>query len=217
PGLPGIVGVLPGLAAGFARCRNGVLQPDPLAGGGIERSDPVAHPRAAIGSADDDLILDGEGRRRDDHARYFGERGLPRDLAGLLIGGDDTPWTVGGRNDEIAPQGGAAVLALLLLFRVHAPDDVACVSRGAVDLVEHAPGIRDVEKAVFGERRRFVEFVAGAAAEWNRVGKLEALDGVPVNPGERRKPLAVIGAVVHQPVAWLRDGEALGRDICRNG
>ncbi|RDJ93642.1 hypothetical protein B4Q13_20560 [Lacticaseibacillus rhamnosus] len=32
PGLPGIVGVLPGLAAGFARCRNGVFQPDPLAG-----------------------------------------------------------------------------------------------------------------------------------------------------------------------------------------
>ena len=49
----------------------------------------------------------------------------------------------------------------------------ACVSRGAVDLVEHAPGIRDVEEAVFGERRRFVEFVAGAAAEWNRVVELE--------------------------------------------
>jgi hypothetical protein len=41
----------------------------------------------------------------------------------------------------------------------------------------------------------------------SRVGKLEALDGVPV---ERRKPLPVIGAVVHQPIAWLRVGETLG-------
>src|SRR5207247_7764476 len=144
-GLPGVVLVLPGFTAGFARRRHRVFQPDELAGGSIERCDPVADARATVGGADDDLVLDGEWRRRDDDARNLGERGLPNDFASLLVGGDDPPRAVGGGNDEITPQGRAAILPLQLLFGVHAPDDAAHVSRGAVDLVEDAPGIRNVE------------------------------------------------------------------------
>ncbi len=76
----------------------------------------------------------------------------------------------------------------------------------AVDLVEHAPGIGDVEEAVLGERRRLVEFVAGAAAERHRIGELEVLDVVLVDARERREALAVIGAMVHQPVLRLLVG-----------
>ena len=83
----------------------------------------------------------------------------------------------------------------------------------AVDLVEHAPGIGDVEEAVLGERRRLQELVAGAAAERHRIGELEVLDVVLVDARERREALPVIGAVVHQPVLRLRIGEPLRRHI----
>jgi hypothetical protein len=139
-------------------------------------------------------------------ARDVREAGFPGDLAGFLVGGDDAARTVGGRDDVVAPQRGTAALALLLLLGVHAPDDAADIARGAVDLVEHAPRIRDVQKAVLGERRRLVEFVAGIAAERHRVSELEVPDVVAVDPGERREPLTVIGAVVHQPVLRLLVG-----------
>ena len=80
------------------------------------------------------------------------------------------------------------------------------VAGAGVDLVEDVPGIRDVEETVFGERRCVGELVAGAAAERHRVGELEVLDVVLVDPRERREALAVIGAVVHQPVLRLLVG-----------
>ena len=51
-----------------------------------------------------------------------------------------------------------------------------------------------------------IEFIAGPATERYSVGKLEALDVVSVDPGQWRKPLAIIGTMVHQPVLRLLVG-----------
>jgi hypothetical protein len=72
--------------------------------------------------------------QRDDDARDIGERSLPNDLAGFLVGGDNAPRTVTGGDDEVAPQCDAAALALLLLLGVHAPHNATDVARPAVDL-----------------------------------------------------------------------------------
>ena len=63
-GLPGVVLVLPGLAAGLAGRRNHIFAPDELAGRGIERRDEVAHAAVAAGGADDDLVLDRQAAPR---------------------------------------------------------------------------------------------------------------------------------------------------------
>src|SRR6202040_3698907 len=184
--LPRIGVALPGLAAGLTRRWNGELAPKAFAGGGIECADPVAYALVAVGGPDDELVLDGERRRRECHVRRIREGGFPHHLAGLLVGGND-PWRrdAGARDDEIAPQGGAAVAKLAFLLRVHPPHDPAGITRGGVDLVEHAPRVRDVEESVLHERRRHRKFVAGAAAERDRIGELEVLDIVPADASER--------------------------------
>ncbi len=213
-GLPGIGLVLPGLAAGLAGRRHGELAPRELTGRSIDRRDPFAHARGAPGRAEDELVLDGERRGPQARIRLAELHiGLPGHLPGILVGGDDARRLVGDRDDEIAPERDPAIGGLLLLLGVHAPDDAADVARRAVDLVDHAPGIDGVEKAVLGERRRLVELVAGRAAERHRVGEFEPLDVPLVDAIERRIALAVIGAVVHQPVLWLGIGEPRGRDL----
>src|SRR5262249_30545444 len=93
-GLPGVVLVLPGLAAGLARSRDRVLLPDELAGLGIESGDPVAHAAVAAGGADDDLILDGERRSSElEIGLTVAHVRLPDDLASILIGRDDA-WRI---------------------------------------------------------------------------------------------------------------------------
>src|SRR5258708_29221639 len=72
-GLPRIGVALPGLAAGLAGGWDGELAPEAFAGGGIEPSTPVAYALVAIGGADDDLVLDGERRRREGHVRRIRE------------------------------------------------------------------------------------------------------------------------------------------------
>src|SRR6202020_1132138 len=102
---------------------NRVFEPHPFAGRGIKRRNPVADSGAAIGRADDDLVLDGERRRRDNDTCDIGKRSLPNDLAGFLVGGDNAPRTVTGGYDKISPQCDSAALALLLLLRIHAPNN----------------------------------------------------------------------------------------------
>src|SRR5262249_27467175 len=126
-GLPGVVLVLPGLAAGLARSRDRVLFPDELAGRRIEPGDPVAHAAVAAGGADDDLILDGERRSSElEIGLTVAHVRLPDDLASILIGRDDAWRIVCGRDHEVAPQRGATVgQREALLLGVHAPDDAA--------------------------------------------------------------------------------------------
>src|SRR5215475_4543246 len=59
-GPPGVVLVLPSLAAGLAGGWDRVLLPQPFASRGIEAGHPVTHPSIAAGGADNDLVLDGE-------------------------------------------------------------------------------------------------------------------------------------------------------------
>ena len=101
--LPGVVLVLPGLAAGLARRRNDVFVPEYFAGRGIEPCDPVAHAAVAAGGTDDDLVPDGERRGGDLHVGLIVQVGLPHHLAGVLVGGDHTRGIVGGAEHQIAP------------------------------------------------------------------------------------------------------------------
>jgi hypothetical protein len=91
--------------------------------------------------------------------------------------------------------------------------------RQTIDLVKHAPGVSDVEEAILGERGGFVELITGAAAERHRISELQSLDVVAIDARERREALAIIGAMVHQPVLRLLVGidEPLGRDVGRQG
>src|SRR5262245_55628612 len=121
--LPGVVLVLPGLAAGLTRGGNHVFAPDELAGLAVERGDPVAHAAVAAGRADDDLVLDRERRGGELHIGLVVQVGFPHHLAVVLVGGDDAGGIVGGGDDEVGPQRGAAVRQRqLLLPGIHAPD-----------------------------------------------------------------------------------------------
>jgi len=133
----------------------------------------------------DDLVLDRKRRRCDRRVGRVRERGLPLDFATVLVGGDDARRAVGRSDHEVAPERGAAVALLLGLFRVMRQTIAAHCARGAVDLVEHAPGVGDVEEAILGERGGLDPLVAGAAAERHRVGELEAFDVRLVDALER--------------------------------
>ena len=155
-GCPGIVIVLPGLAAGLARRRDHVIAPGQLAGLGVEAGDEVAHPMIAAGSTHHNLVLDGErgGGELQIHLLVV-EIGLPFDLAGFLVGGDHARRIVRGRDDERAPQRGAAVGEReLLLLGIHAPHDPRGIAGAHVDLVDDAPQIDDVHEAILDQRRR---------------------------------------------------------------
>src|ERR1700730_12437240 len=85
-GLPGVVLVLPGFAAGLAGRRDRVFAPFELAGLGVEPGDIIAHAAIAAGRPDDDLVLDGERRRRDLHVRLLvGQVGLPDNLGAVPV------------------------------------------------------------------------------------------------------------------------------------
>ncbi len=116
-GLPGVVIVFPGLAAGLARRRHRERLPFLLAGLGIERREPAAHAVVAAGAADDHGILERERRRGDLHVGLIVQVLVPDDLAGLLVGRDHPAVEAGDRDDEIAPQRDAAVAVGLLHAR----------------------------------------------------------------------------------------------------
>jgi hypothetical protein len=174
----------------------------------------------AAGGADDDAVLDRKRCRGDAQLRLADAHiGFPHHLAGFLVGADDAGRVVGGRDDEIAPQGGAAVVGLLLGLGVHPPDDPPGVAGPAVDLVQRAPRIGYVDEAVFNERRRLDVFVAGRAGKRHRVGELEILDVALVGARQRREALAIVRAMVHQPVLRLaiRIEQPLRRHVGREG
>src|SRR5690606_33632903 len=68
-GPPGIVVVLPGLVAGFARARDGVGPPLLFAALGIEGGEPAAGTPVALGLADQNLAFGGERSRREAFTR----------------------------------------------------------------------------------------------------------------------------------------------------
>src|SRR5262249_24752181 len=117
-GLPGIVLVLPGLAAGLVGRRNGEGLPEHIAGPGVERDQPVTHARVAARGADDDLVGKRKGSRVERQVGLIAQVPVPDDLAGLLVGRDDAAVMAGDGDDEIAPQRDAAIAVDLLLARI---------------------------------------------------------------------------------------------------
>src|SRR5262249_2431948 len=102
-GLPGVVPILPRLAAGFARRRNGVFTPQELPSGRIQRRHPIAGAAVAAGGPEHDLVLDGKWGAGDGYTLGVGDVGFPYDLTGDLLGGDNPRRSARRRNDEIAP------------------------------------------------------------------------------------------------------------------
>src|SRR5262249_56899971 len=99
-------------------------------------------------------------------------------------------WRVGGGDDEVAPQRGAAIgQRQFFLPGIHAPDDAARLARARIDLVEHTPLVDDVEEAVLGERGCLQILVRRRAADRHREGELEVFDVVLVYARERREAL----------------------------
>src|SRR5262245_16143640 len=122
-GLPGVLLVLPGLAAGLAGRRNDERLPLLLAGFGVEAGKPVAHAIVAAGGADHDRVLERERRGREFEVGLVAMLLVPDNLAGLGVGRDDAAVIAGDRDHEIAPQRDAAVAVGLLLAGIHLPHD----------------------------------------------------------------------------------------------
>jgi hypothetical protein len=188
-----------------------------IAGPGIERGDPVAHAVVPARGADDDGVLQGKGRRRDLKIRLIEQVLVPRDPAGLLVGSDHPPVEAGDRDDVVTPQRDAAVAVGLARAGVHLPHHPTSGAGAHVDLVDHAPHVGGVEKAVFDDGRRFVVFIAAGAAERHRKGESEVLRIGGIDGVERGEPVRAIVVVVHEPVAGLWMGKPLERHLGRGG
>ena len=211
---PGVVLVFPGLAARLARRRDDVAPPDLLARGRVQTGDPVAHAAIAASGANEDLVLDGQGRGGDLQVRLIVEIGLPDHLARVLVGGDDARRAIGDRDHQIAPQSGATVgQGQLLLAGIHAPEDAPGFAGAHVDLVDDAPLVNQIHVAIFDQRGRLQVLVGRGAADGHRIGELQALHVLLVDLLKWREPLPIIGAMIHKPVAGLRIGQPLGRHL----
>ncbi len=167
-GLPGIVVVFPGFAAGFAGRWDGKGLPFRLAGLGIERCQPVAQAAVAAGAADHDRILERERRGGEFEVRLVEQVLVPHDLVGLLVGRDDAARVAGHRNDEIAPERDAAIAILVRELGVHFPHDRAGRAGAHVNLVNHAPAIGHVHEPIVDQWRRFEAVGGRLAGERNR-------------------------------------------------
>src|SRR5439155_6017763 len=157
-GLPGVILVLPGLAAGLARLGDGVPAPQLVAGSGIERRDPAARSPARGAVRDEHLALGGDRRGVESllGAEFVddGDLLVPDDLAGVAVERDHA--AVGEVGDhEVFPQRDAA-RARQVAFVAHAgiahPDELALVGIARVDLVDRAPAVAGIHEAVVDQR-----------------------------------------------------------------
>ena len=130
-GLPGVVLVLPGLAAGLAGRRDGVLAPEQLAGRGIERRRSSRARRWSPPAAPTMILsLIGERRRRDRARRacrrtLVSQTTLPVSLSVAMMRGGPLAAVITRLPQSAAPR----LRCCLLLLGVHAPDDAADVAR----------------------------------------------------------------------------------------
>src|SRR5258705_1869337 len=94
-GLPGVVLVLPGFAAGIARLRHDVPAPELGARSRVERRDPAARLRVAGAIGDNHLAVSGDRRRIESFlaAEFVGGRHLlvPDDLPAVAIDRNHEP------------------------------------------------------------------------------------------------------------------------------
>src|SRR6202030_303703 len=192
-GFPGVVLVLPGLAAGIARLRDYIPAPQLVAGAGIKTRQPTAGAGVAGTVRHDDLAF-GRDRRRAEALLAaelvgLGDLLVPYDLAAVAIDRDHpTVRQVG--DDKVVPQRDAACLgdvALVLDARIRDPHDLAVIAAAHVDLVDRAPAVARVHEAVVDQR---IDFVLRAvltdilhAAQRHRPHHAQVLDIVTVDLG----------------------------------
>ena len=84
-------------------------------------------------------------------------------------------------DDEIAPQRGAAIAIDLGLAGIHGPHDRAAGAGAHVDLVNDAPGVGHVHKAIVDQRRGEQVLVAAFLAKRDRGCKAQVLDVGPID------------------------------------
>ena len=227
--LPAVLAVLPGLVAGLAGAGNRIGAPGRLAGVEIGRLDIAADAELAAGGADDREVA--HDQRRDGQRlaeRGIGDLALPHLLAGRLVDGEHAA-VERDRDHLVLPQRDAAVVDAaagdvagpgLVGAGVELPLERALLAGGDVDRIDRAPAVRHVHDAVLDQRRRFevAERIASAAleaAERHRERQLQVLDGIGVDLLERGEPVALVIAVMEDPVLRLalRIERALGRHV----
>ena len=188
-----------------------------LAGVEVGRLDIAADAELAAGGADDGEVADDQRRHGQGFAeRRIGDLALPHDFAGRLVDGEHAA-VERDRDHLVLPQRDAAVVDAAagdvagpgaVGAGIHLPLDGALLAGGDVDGIDRAPAVRHIHDAVLDERRRFqiAERVAAAAlepAQRHREGELHVLDGVGVDLLERREPVALVIAVMEDPVLRL--------------
>src|SRR5262249_35403455 len=212
-GLPGVVLILPGLAAGLARLRYGVPAPQLVAGAGVERRHPAARSTAGGSIGDDHLSLGGDGRRVESFLGAElvdgGDLLVPDDLARVAVERDH-PTVRQVRDHEIFPECDAArarQIALVLHAGIADPDELALVRAAGVDLVDRAPAVAGIHEAIDDQRidlafRSILPDVLHAP-ERERPDESRLLDVVPIDLAEPGIAVGPVVAVHHEPVLRL--------------
>src|SRR5262249_13672059 len=207
--------VLPAFVAGLAGAGDGIGAPDALSGVEVGAVDEAADAVFAASGADDRHVTHDQrcrGQRLGD--RRIGDLALPDDLAGGLVDGNQ-PAVERDRDHLVLPQRNATVVDTaagdvtrpgLVGLGIHAPLEGALLSVRYVGGVDRAPGIGYVHGAVLDDGRAFqiAMLVAGAgtfdAAESDAERDLEILDVAGVDGLELREAMALVVAVMEQPV-----------------
>src|SRR4029077_6762608 len=153
-GLPGVVLVLPGLAAGLARLRDRVPAPQLIAGARVERRKPAAGAGVAGAVRYEDLAF---GRKRCRAEAFLaakliglGDLFVPHDLAAVAVDRNHAAVRQVGDN-EVFPQRDASRLgnvAFMLDAGVRNPHELAVIAAAYVDLVDRPPAVARIHEAV---------------------------------------------------------------------
>ncbi len=215
--LPAVLAVLPGFVAGLAGAGDRVGAPGRLAGVEVGRLDIAADAELAAGSADDGEVAHDQRRHGQGFAQSrIGDLAFPHHFAGRLVDGEHAA-VESDRDDLVLPQRDAAVVDAAagdvagpgaVGAGVHLPLDRALLAGAEVDRIDRAPAIRHIHHAVLDDGRRFqiAECVTAAAlepAQRHRVGEPHVLDGIGVDFLQRREPVALVIAVMEDPVLRL--------------
>ncbi len=208
---------------------NGVGAPQRLAGVEVGRLDEAADAEFAAGGADDGDVADDQRRNGENLGVCgVGDLALPHDFAGRLVDGEHAA-VEGDRDDLVLPQGDAAVVDAAagdvaspgsISAGIHLPLDGALLAAGDVDRIDRAPTVRHIDDAVFHDGGRLEIAVGVTAAALEPAQRycergLEVLDGVGVDLLERGEAVALVVAVMQNPVLrfLLRIERALGRHV----
>src|SRR5262249_9093450 len=151
--LPGVVIVLPCLAARVARLRNDVPPPKLVSGFRVERGDPPSGPAITCSVLNDDAAVGDNGSGEEPllaaELVLRRQRLVPYDLARVAIDGDDaTIWQV--RKHPILPECDTTrprLISLVLDLRIADPEELAVVPVANVDLVHRPPAVARIHEA----------------------------------------------------------------------